>query len=76
MTWHFDVSTFKEHTDITYEIAGKKYCASHEFLIYKIDKIKDILDQNKLQYQLYENYSTEEATDASKNIQIVINKKS
>lgn len=76
MTWHFDAKTFQEHTDITYEIAGKKYCDSHEFLIYKIDKIKNILNQNKLQYQLYENYSTEEATDASKNIQIVINKKS
>ncbi len=72
MSWNFDTNTFKEHTDITYEIDGKKYCDSHEFLIYKIDKIKNILDRNNLKYQLYENYSTNEATDESKNIEIVI----
>ncbi len=74
MLWNFDEKTFKEHTDITYEVDGKKYCDSHEFLIYKIDKIKNILDRNNLKYLLYENYSTKEATDKSKNIEIVIKK--
>lgn len=74
MSWSFDMNTFKEHTDITYHIDGKTYCDSHEFLIYKIDKIKNILDRNNLKYQLYENYSTKEATDESKNIEIVIKK--
>lgn len=75
MVWNFDVKTFKEHTDITYEIDGNKYCDSHEFLIYKIDKIKNILDRNKLKYQLYGNYSSNEATNDSKNIEIVIKKR-
>lgn len=74
MKWRFDAKTFREHTDITYEIDGNKYCDSHEFLIYKIEKIKNILDRNKLKYQLYENYSTNEATNESKNIEIVIKK--
>lgn len=75
MAWSFDKNTFKEHTNITYKIDGKTYSDSHEFLIYKIDKIRDILDKNNLKYQLYENYSTNEATDESKNIEIVIEKK-
>ena len=74
MSWIFDAKTFREHTDITYDIDGKTYCDSHEFLIYKIDKIKNILDRNNLKYQLYENYSTNVATDESKNIEIVIKK--
>ncbi len=72
MSWSFDANTSKEHTDITYEVDGKTYCDSHEFLIYKIDKIKDILDRNNLKYQLYENYLMNEATDESKNIEIVV----
>lgn len=74
MLWSFDSTTFKEHTDITYEIGNKTYCDSHEFLIYKMDKIKEILDRNNLQYQLCENYSSNKATDESKNIEIVIKK--
>lgn len=65
MSWRFDVNTFKEHTDITYEIDGKTYCDSHEFLIYEIDKIKNILDRNNLKYQFYENYSTNESTNGN-----------
>lgn len=42
------------------------YCDTHEFLIYKIDKIKNILDRNNFKYQLYENYSTNEATRKAK----------
>ncbi len=76
MAWSFNVNTFREHSDIIYEIDGKKYRDSHEFLIYKIDKIKNILDRNNLKYQLYENYTTNEATDESKNIEIVIRKES
>ena len=46
----------------------------HEFKIYEIDKIKDILNKYNLKYKLYENYSLNEASDKSKNIEIVIYK--
>lgn len=74
MSWRFDIETFKEYTDITYQIDGKTYCDSHEFLIYQIDKIKDILNRNNFNYKLYENYSNDEASDESKNIEIIIKK--
>ncbi len=74
MSWSFDENTFKEYTDITYLIDDNEYHDSHEFLIYKIDQIKNILDKNNLKYKLYENYTTNEATDESKNIEIVIEK--
>lgn len=74
MAWRFDFQTFKEYTEITYQVDGKIYCDSHEFIIYQIDKIKDILKRNSLNYKLYENYSNKKATDDSKNIEIIIRK--
>lgn len=72
MAWRFDSQTFKEYTEITYQVDGKTYCDSHEFLIYQIDKIKDILKRNGFNYKLYENYSNRKATEDSKNIEIII----
>lgn len=72
MKWQFDCKNFKEYTDIHYLINGKDYHDTHEFKIYEVDKIKEILDKNKLKYKLYENYSYSPANDNSKNIEIVI----
>ena len=74
MKWRFDNNTFIEYTDINYIIDNKTYHDTHEFKIYEIDKLKDVLDKHNLKYKLYENYSLEEASDESKNIEIVIYK--
>ena len=74
MKWTFDNTTFKENTEITYIIDGKTYQDTHEFQIYKLNQIEEILKKYNLKYQLYENYSLEKATDDSKNIEIVIEK--
>ncbi len=74
MKWTFDEKQFKEHTDIKYIIDNNEYNDTHEFIIYEIEKIKQILEKNKLNYKLYENYSLNKANDNSKNIEIVINK--
>ena len=75
MKWTFDCLEFKEHTDITYIIDNKTFHDIHEFKIYEIAKLKNILDKNNLNYKLYENYSFNNASDKSKNIQIIITKK-
>ena len=72
MTWQFDKRNFKEYTNIQYIIGDNIYEDKHEFIIYEIDKIKKILDKNKLNYNLYENYSLNSADDSSKNIEILI----
>ena len=72
MKWQFDKEHIIEHTDIDYIIDNKIYHDTHEFKIYEIDKIKDILNKYNLKYKLYENYSFNEANDKSKNIEIVI----
>ncbi len=74
MKWSFNQDTFKEHTEIEYIINNHSYNDTHEFIIYEIDKIKKILDKNNLSYKLYENYSFNNATDTSKNIEIIIKK--
>lgn len=74
MKWQFDKEHFIEHTDIDYIIDNKIYHDMHEFKIYEIDKIKDILNKYNLKYKLYENYSFNVASDKSKNIEIVIYK--
>lgn len=71
--YSFDYKTFIEKSDITYIINNEKYIVHHEFLIYEIDKLKSILDKYNLKYKFYENYTFNEASDYSKNIQIVIN---
>ena len=74
MKWTLDNTTFKENTEITYSMDGKTYQDTHEFQIYKLNQIEEILKKYNLKYQLYENYSLEKATDDSKNIEIVIEK--
>ena len=74
MKWQFDKDHFIEHTDIDYIIDNKIYHDTHDFKIYEIDKIKDILKKYILKYKLYENYSFDKASDRSKNIEIVIGK--
>lgn len=74
MKWTFDSVKFTEHTDIIYEIDGKIFNGYHDFIIYKLEDIINILDRNNFKYDLYENYSLNVANDDSKNIQIVIRK--
>lgn len=74
MAWNFDKNTFKEHTKICYIVNNKSYYDTHDFLIYKINKLKEILNKHGLKYYMYENYSNNIASDKSKNIQIVIEK--
>lgn len=74
MTWSFDKNTFKEHTEISYIINNKIYYDTHDFLIYEINKLKEVLNKHGFKYYMYENYSNNIATDKSKNIQIVIEK--
>lgn len=74
MKWQFDKNTFKETTELTYIIDENIYHDKHIFLIYQIDTIKNILNEFKFKYQLYENYTMKEASDDSKNIQIIIYK--
>ena len=75
MSWKFDEKSFKEHTNIQYIVGNSIYEDKHEFIIYEVEKIKEILDKNKLNYNLFENYSLNRADDFSKNIEIVIWKK-
>lgn len=74
MEWTFNTEKSIETTNITYIINNKVYKDKHIFIIYEIDKIKDILNKNNLKYQLYENYSMNNANYNSKNIEIVIYK--
>ena len=72
MSWKFDEKKFKEYTNIQYIVGDSIYEDKHEFIIYEVEKIKKILDKNKLNYKLYDNYSLNKADDFSKNIEIVI----
>lgn len=72
MKWNFNPNTFKETTELTYIIDGKIYHDKHIFLIYKLNVIKSILEQLNFHYKIYENYTFNEASDNSKNIQVVI----
>jgi len=74
MTWKFNKENFTEKTDIDYYVDDKIYHDVHIFKIYEIEKIKNILEKNDLNYILYENYSETKASDTSKNIEIVIKK--
>ncbi len=74
MKWIFNEETFREKTNIEYIINGKSYYDTHEFLIYKIETLKEILKRNKMSYKLYENFTFKEATGFSKNIQLIIYK--
>lgn len=74
MTWKFNKENFTEKTDIDYYIDDKIYHDIHVFKTYEIEKIKEILEKNNLNYVLYENYSKNLANNYSKNIEIIIKK--
>lgn len=74
MEWKYNSIDMTEHTNIKYIINGKEYNTCHDFKIFSIDDIKEVLDKNNYRYNLYENYSDLLASDNSKNIQIVIYK--
>jgi len=74
MKWNFDINTFKETTEIIYVIDGIEYIDKHVFKIYEISKLKEMLNKLNMKYKLFENYTLNEATDESKNIQIVVYK--
>ena len=74
MKWNFDINTFKKTTEITYDIDGIEYKDKHEFIIYEIAKLKEMLNKLNMKYKLFENYTFDEATDESKNIHIIIYK--
>ncbi len=74
MKWTFNLKTSREHTDIKYVIDNNIYKDSHEFLIYELSKIEEILIKHNLKYQIYENYTFSIANNHSKNLNIVIYK--
>jgi len=74
MKWNFDINTFNETTEIIYDIDGEIYKDKHEFIIYEITKLKEMLNKLNMKYKLFENYTFDEATDESKNIHIIIYK--
>ena len=74
MEWTFNTEKSIETTNITYIINNKVYKDKHKYIIYEINKIKDKKKKNNLKYQLYENYSMNNANYNSKNIEIVIYK--
>lgn len=74
MKWNFDIKNFKETTEIIYNIDGIEYTDKHVFKIYEINKLKEILNKLNIKYKLFENYTFNEASDNSKNIQIIIYK--
>lgn len=71
MEWVFNEDTYKETTKIKYIIDGKSYYDTHEFLIYKIKTLEKILKSNNFNYKFYEDFTFKEATELSKNIQLV-----
>lgn len=74
MEWKYDPINMIEHTSIKYIINDKVYNAYHNFKIFFIEEINNILVKNNYKYKLYENYSDILASNKSKNIQIVIYK--
>ena len=59
---------------VTFKIGLKEFIYEHEYFIYDIDKIEEILKKHNLKYSLLTNYSTQVADKNSNRIQIVIKK--
>lgn len=74
MKWEYNSNNMTEHTDIKYIINNKVYNTYHDFKIFSICDIKNILVKNSYVFKLYENYSNVLSNDNSKNIQIIIYK--
>ena len=58
----------------TFKIGLKEYIFEHEYFIYDIDKLKDILDKYDITYTFLTNYSYQKANKNSNRIQLVIKK--
>ena len=74
MIWTYDDCCNLENTKIVYHIDGREYIDNHIFYIYKLLDIKKILEKLGLKYELLENYSSNLASDKSKNILVIIRK--
>ena len=59
---------------ITFKIGFKEFIYEHEYFIYDIDKINEILKKYNVKYTFLTNYSTQLANKKSNRIQIVIKK--
>ena len=59
---------------ITFKIGLKEFIFEHEYFIYDIDKLKDILDKYNVTYKFFTNYSYQKASKNSNRIQLVIKK--
>ena len=75
MKWDYDDVTWVETSQIIYEINNETYTDNHIFKIFTIDEFKVICSKIDLKVlNVFENYTFEDATQASKNIQFVITK--
>lgn len=59
---------------ITFKIGLKEFIFEHEYFIYDIDKLKDILNKYDITYTFLTNYSYQKANKKSNRIQLVIKK--
>ena len=59
---------------ITFKIGLKEFVFEHEYFIYDIDKLKEILDNYDITYTFLTNYSYQKANKKSNRIHLVIRK--
>lgn len=74
MSWTIDEEQEFEHTSIDYIIDGKSYQTVHQFKIFKIDLINELVNKIGCTCEFYENYTILSASNTSKNIQVIIRK--
>ena len=74
MTWTYDDYSGLEDTKIVYYVNSKEYVDHHTFYIYRLLDIKKVLERLRLKYELLENYSSNMASDKSKNVLVIIRK--
>ena len=60
---------------ITFKIGLKEFVFEHEYFIYDIDKLKEILDNYDITYTFLTNYSYQKANKKSNRIHLIIRKK-
>ena len=58
----------------TFKIGLKEFIFEHEYFIYDMNKVKEILDKYNVTYKFYTNYSYQKANKKSNRIHIVIKK--
>lgn len=75
MKWRVNSAQKKEYSEITYTVDGHVFKTRHQFTIYTIEQLTKLSED--LAFRLigfYENYTLTPATNASKNIQMVLKK--